>query len=93
MDYSHIEILMVYSGEFFKEKEIKEVGRLFSKFDNGKNKIDAKKLEEIVNNPRIIKRFVDRGILTMEGKNYKIQENKIQELIEEVIGSESEYLF
>ena len=46
-----------------------------------------------MNNPRIIKRFVDRGILTMEGKNYKIQENKIQELIEEVIGSESEYLF
>ncbi|MEK6937363.1 MAG: hypothetical protein AABW58_04810 [Nanoarchaeota archaeon] len=92
MDYSQIEVVFVYNGEFFREKELDGVRRLFSLFGDSEE-IDAKKLEEIVASQRVISRFIERGILVKEKGKYRIQDEKIQETIEDFFNSQAENFY
>ena len=92
MDYSNIDVVLVYSGEAFKDIELDSIKRLFDVFNDASEVIDAGKLEGIVRNAGVIKRFLNQGILVKDGQNYRLKEDKVQDLIEETLGPEPDYV-
>ncbi len=90
MDYSNMDIVFVYSGEFFKDVELESIKRLFEVFSDS-DKIETRKLEKIVNNPKVINRFLTKGLIIKDGSNYRIQEEKVQELVDATLGTEADF--
>ncbi len=85
-----MDIVFVYSGEFFKDVELEGIKNLFDSFNGGCETIEARRLEEIVKNTSVIGRFLKIGLLVKDGDKYRLKEDKVQELVEETLGLEAD---